>query len=83
MIIRQLVWRVFEEVGDGAAPAAVLAQGLTRDGLRYVAAGGNPIAVKRGMQAGWRVVAELRRQARADRRPDEIASRVAGGPPRS
>ena len=53
MIVRQLVWKVFEEAGDGAT-AAVLAQGLVHEGNRYVAAGGNPMQLKRGIEKGWR-----------------------------
>ena len=74
MLIRHLVWRVYDQVGDGAATAAVLAEALTRAGVRYIAAGGNPIPIRRGMQAGLEVVvAELERQARAIDGPDEIA----------
>jgi chaperonin GroEL len=79
MLIRHLAWRVFERVGDGAATAAVLAQALVQAGARYVAAGGNPVAVKRGMECGLAAaVAELRRQARIIDGPAEIASVVAG-----
>src|SRR6201992_393959 len=37
--------------GDGTTTATVLAQALVREGLRNVAAGANPIAVRRGIQA--------------------------------
>jgi chaperonin GroEL len=79
MLIRHLVWRVFEREGDGAATAAVLTQSLVHAGARYVAAGGNPLLVRRGMELGLAVaVAALRRQARAIDGPTEIAGVVAG-----
>src|SRR5207248_7762358 len=50
MLIRHLAWRVFDRAGDGSATAAVLAQSLIHAGMRYIAAGGNPVAMRRGMQ---------------------------------
>jgi len=59
--------------------AAVLAQSLMHAGVHYVAAGGNPVFVARGMQLGLETaVAELRRQARTIDGPAEIARVVAG-----
>jgi chaperonin GroEL len=79
MLIRHLVWRVFEREGDGAATAAVLTQSLVHAGARYVAAGGNPVLVRRGMERGLAVaVAGLRSQARTIDGPTEIARVVAG-----
>ena len=79
MLIRHLVWRVFEREGDGGATAAVLTQSLVHAGTRYVAAGGNPVLIRRGMERGLAVaVAELRRQARTIDGPTEIAHVVAG-----
>lgn len=79
MLIRHLVWRVFEREGDGGATAAVLTQSLVHAGTRYVAAGGNPVLVRRGMERGLAVaMAELRRQAQTIDGPTEIANVVAG-----
>jgi chaperonin GroEL len=84
MIVRHLAWQVHERVGDGAATAAVLAQALVRAGYRQVAAGGNPVALKRGLERGLAAaVAELRRGARAIELPAEIAGVVAGSLGRS
>src|SRR6266568_1366675 len=41
MLIRNLMWRLNDEVGDGTVTAAVLFQSLYRQGIRYIAAGGN------------------------------------------
>lgn len=79
MLIRHLVWRVFEREGDGGATAAVLTQSLVHAGTRYVAAGGNPVLVRRGMERGLAVaMAELRRQAQTIDGPTEITNVVAG-----
>jgi chaperonin GroEL len=79
MIIRHLAWRVFERAGDGAATAAVLAQALLHRAEQYVAAGGNPVSVKRGLEHGLSIArAELRRQAWTIELPSEIAGVVAG-----
>ncbi|MCC6627859.1 MAG: chaperonin GroEL [Chloroflexi bacterium] len=79
MIIRQMAWRVFEEAGDGSATAAVLAQALVHEAARYVAAGGNPMLLKRGIDRGLSVaLAELRRQARPVDGPIELGRIVAG-----
>ncbi|MCH8979907.1 MAG: chaperonin GroEL [Armatimonadetes bacterium] len=42
--------------GDGTTTATLLAQSIVSEGLRYVAAGGNPIAVKRGIDMAVEVV---------------------------
>jgi chaperonin GroEL len=79
MLIRHLAWRVFERAGDGTATAAVLAQSLMHAGMRYIAAGGNPVSMRRGMQLGLdTATAELTRQARTIDGPVEIARVVAG-----
>jgi chaperonin GroEL len=79
MIVRQLAWSVFEEVGDGSATAAVLCQGLMHEASRYIAAGGNAMIIKRGIERGLRVAQdELRRQTRQVELPSELARCVAG-----
>jgi chaperonin GroEL len=79
MIVRHAVWRVFERVGDGSTTTAVLAYAVAHEAARYIAAGGDPVAVRRGVEQGLVVaVAELRRQARPIDRPADIAGVVAG-----
>ena len=78
MIVRHLAWRVFEQAGDGAATAAVLAQALAREATRYVAAGGSPAPIKQGIERGLSVAREeLRRQAWTIELPAEIAAVAA------
>lgn len=79
MLVRQMVWTVFEHAGDGAATAAVLCQGLLHAAAPSIAAGGDVMALKRGIEQGVAVaLAELRRQARPIELPSEIAGVVAG-----
>ncbi|CAA9552631.1 MAG: Heat shock protein 60 family chaperone GroEL [uncultured Thermomicrobiales bacterium] len=79
MIVRQMVWTVFEEVGDGSATAAVLCQELMHAASPYIAAGGNAMLIKRGIERGLRIALdELRGQARPIELPSEIARSVAG-----
>ncbi len=79
MLVRHLAWRVYDRVGDGSATAGVLAHALAHAGAKYVAAGGNPVTVQRGMRGGLAVAsAELRRQARTIDGPAAIARVVLG-----
>ena len=57
----------------------MLTQSLVHAGVRYLAAGGNPVLVRRGMERGLAVAVDaLRGQARAIDGPTEIAGVVAG-----
>ena len=79
MIVRHLVWRVFEEAGDGTATAAVLARGLMHAAATAVAAGGSPVPIRRGIEVGLAVALDtLRRQARPVEAPAELAAVAAG-----
>jgi chaperonin GroEL len=79
MLVRQMVWKVFEEVGDGAATAAVIAQRLVHAANRYVAAGGNAMLLKRGIERGLdAVLDDLNKQATKIELPSEITSIVSG-----
>ncbi len=79
MLIRQLVWTVYEEAGDGTATAAILCQGIMHAATTYIAAGGNAMQIRRGVERGLVVaLEELRRQSRPIELPSEIARTVAG-----
>ena len=52
MLIRNLVWRVHQRVGDGSALAAVLSQAILGEAARYVAAAANPMSVQDGIRRG-------------------------------
>jgi chaperonin GroEL len=79
MIVRHLAWRVFERVGDGVATAAVLTQAIVERAATYVAAGGSPVPIKRGIELGLdAALTALRSEVRRVEEPDEIAALVAG-----
>ena len=49
-LCKQVSAKTNDVAGDGTTTATVLAQAIVKEGLRYVAAGGNPISVKRGIE---------------------------------
>ncbi|MGH2459651.1 MAG: TCP-1/cpn60 chaperonin family protein, partial [Chloroflexota bacterium] len=52
MLMRHLVWRVLDQVGDGTATAAVIAQALLDQATRAIASGANPANLRRGIESG-------------------------------
>ena len=60
-LVREVASKTNDVAGDGTTTATVLAQAIVNEGLRYVAAGGNPIALRRGIElAVDAAVAELK-----------------------
>ncbi len=60
-LVREVASKTNDVAGDGTTTATVLAQAIVNEGLRYVAAGGNPIALRRGIElAVEKVVDELK-----------------------
>ncbi|MBV6457797.1 MAG: 60 kDa chaperonin [Fimbriimonadaceae bacterium] len=55
-LCKEVASKTNDVAGDGTTTATVLAQAIVSEGLRYVAAGGNPIAVKRGIDAAVETV---------------------------
>jgi chaperonin GroEL len=51
-LVKEVATKTNDVAGDGTTTATVLAQALVREGLRNVAAGANPIALKRGIEQG-------------------------------
>ena len=49
-LVKEVATKTNDIAGDGTTTATVLAQALVREGLRNVAAGANPMGVKRGME---------------------------------
>ena len=63
-LLREVAARTSEMAGDGTTTATVLAHGMIREGLKYLAAGMNPMDVKRGIDAAVEaVVGELKQLA--------------------
>ena len=46
MLLRQVLWKVHQHVGDGAATTAVLYERIYSEGLRYIAAGADPMRLR-------------------------------------
>ncbi len=65
MYIRDMLWRLYDQVGDGTATAAVLFQAVYNEGVRYLAAGGNARRLDEFLQKGLRLIlSELNRMTR-------------------
>lgn len=58
-LCKQVSSKTNDVAGDGTTTATVLAQALVKEGLRYVAAGGNPISLKRGIDKAVDAVVEI------------------------
>jgi chaperonin GroEL len=57
-LVKEVAKKTDDVAGDGTTTATVLAQALVREGLRNVAAGANPIALKRGIEAAVERISE-------------------------
>jgi chaperonin GroEL len=76
-LVREVATATNDVAGDGTTTATVLAQAIVRDGLKNVAAGANPLALKRGIErAVDDVVASIERQSKEVSGKEQI-SRVA------
>jgi chaperonin GroEL len=76
-LVREVATATNDVAGDGTTTATLLAQAIVREGLKNVAAGANPMALKRGIEEAVEAVVEhIRGQAREVSGKEEIA-RVA------
>ncbi len=76
-LVREVATATNDVAGDGTTTATVLAQAIVRQGLKNVAAGANPLALKRGIEkAVDEVVANIASQSKEVSGKDQIA-RVA------
>src|SRR3989440_2941187 len=74
-LVKEVAKKTDDVAGDGTTTATVLAQALVREGLRNVAAGANPIALKRGIEAAVAAVTEaLANQAQDVETREQIAA---------
>jgi chaperonin GroEL len=77
-LAKEVATKTNDVAGDGTTTATVLAQALVHEGLRNVAAGANPMGLKRGIERAVESVAEyIRSQARDLETQEEIASVAA------
>ncbi len=74
-LVKEVAKKTDDVAGDGTTTATVLAQALVREGLRNVAAGSNPMALKRGIEkAVTAIVAELLAMAKSVDSKEQIAA---------
>ncbi|MCM4077298.1 chaperonin GroEL [Paractinoplanes hotanensis] len=74
-LVKEVAKKTDDVAGDGTTTATVLAQALVREGLRNVAAGANPMALKRGIEAAVSAVSEALQQLSKDvETKEQIAS---------
>ncbi|GGV20750.1 chaperonin GroEL [Actinomadura sp. LOL_016] len=74
-LVKEVAKKTDDVAGDGTTTATVLAQALVREGLRNVAAGANPMSLKRGIEAAVeRVSEELSKLAKDVETKEQIAS---------
>jgi chaperonin GroEL len=76
-LVREVATATNDVAGDGTTTATVLAQAIVREGLKNVAAGANPMGIKRGIEAAVQsVVEDLKSQSKEVSGKEDIA-RVA------
>ncbi|MDQ4065084.1 MAG: chaperonin GroEL, partial [Actinomycetota bacterium] len=74
-LVKEVAKKTDDVAGDGTTTATVLAQAMVTEGLRNVAAGANPIALKRGIEkAVDKAVESIRSASRDVEGRDQIAS---------
>ena len=73
-MVKEVASRTNDEAGDGTTTATVLAQAIVREGMKAVAAGMNPMDLKRGVDvAVAKVVEHIKASARPVENSDEVA----------
>ncbi|MDU7286370.1 chaperonin GroEL [Corynebacterium kroppenstedtii] len=77
-LVKEVAKKTDDVAGDGTTTATVLAQSLVREGLRNVAAGSNPMGIKRGIQAATKAVAKQLLDSAKDIETEEEIAATAG-----
>jgi chaperonin GroEL len=73
-MVREVASKTSDVAGDGTTTATVLAQAIFREGAKLVAAGHNPMEIKRGIDKSVEtLIEELKKLAKATKDPNEIA----------
>jgi chaperonin GroEL len=73
-MVREVASRTNDEAGDGTTTATILAQAILAEGMKSVAAGMNPMDVKRGIDAAvLNVVESIKKMSRPVKDSDEVA----------
>jgi len=56
MLVREMLWQLQDQVGDGTATAAVLFQSVYNEGIHYLTAGGNAMRLRTYLEKGLQVI---------------------------
>lgn len=73
-LVKQVAEKTNDAAGDGTTTATILAQALINEGMKNVAAGANPMAIRKGIEKGVEaVVAELKKRAKKVQGKEETA----------
>src|SRR2546422_4770027 len=73
-LVKEVAKKTDDVAGDGTTTATVLAQSVVKEGLRNVAAGANPMGLKRGIERAVELTVEaIKNQSRDVEEKDEIA----------
>ncbi|MBZ0253862.1 MAG: chaperonin GroEL [Candidatus Methylomirabilis sp.] len=73
-MVREVASNTSEKAGDGTTTATILAQAIFREGAKNVAAGANPMELKRGIDAAVEtIIGELKKMSKPTRGQKEIA----------
>src|SRR5215218_8123550 len=76
-LVREVATATNDVAGDGTTTATVLAQAIVREGLKNVAAGANPMGIKRGIEKAVEAVSEALTSASKDVETKEQIASVA------
>ncbi|MYB43048.1 MAG: chaperonin GroEL [Chloroflexi bacterium] len=77
-LVKQVAIRTNDVAGDGTTTATILARAILHDGIRNIAAGANPMAIRRGLEAAQRVADGRLRDASAPVEGKDTVAAVAG-----
>lgn len=85
MFIRDVLWRLHNQAGDGTATAAVIFQTIYNEGVRYLASGGNAMrlqaSLERGMQAILNCLTEMTSYVAGKEKLAQVAETICYDPP--
>src|SRR5918911_1498953 len=83
-LVKEVAKKTDDVAGDGTTTATVLAHSMVKEGLRNVAAGANPMSLKKGIERGVELAVEaVKNQAKDIETPDQIAhvASISAGDP--
>ena len=73
-LVKEVASKTADEAGDGTTTATILAHAIFKEGLKYITAGANPVAVKRGMdKAVEAIITELKNMSKTVENKEQIA----------